>query len=324
MKISIAMCTYNGALYVQEQLKSIAAQTRVPDELVICDDRSSDNTLEIVESFAANAAFPVRIYINNENLGSTKNFEKAIELCDGELIAPSDQDDVWHPEKLLRSEAALSSQRGVGMVFTDADVVDENMRPMNLRLWECVSFRNKEQKLFTAGKAFNVLFARNVVTGTTMTFRAEFKPLILPVPTDFSVIHDGWIALMISAVADIAFIPERSVKYRQHSGQQVGAFRPAAKAGTPSTAMPQLTQVDYLAEANRVKMMYERLSAYAGNHLRRDVEAQLHAKMTHFNVRARMPDRKYRRLPFVLRELSAFRYHLYSNGMYSAARDLLG
>ena len=126
MKFSVAMCTYNGAAYLEEQLDSIARQIRLPDELVVCDDNSSDESLRILRSFAARSAFPVRLHSNESNLGSTKNFEKAICLCSGDVIALADQDDVWHPEKLAILEREFSSTPDVGLVFTDAEIVDEN------------------------------------------------------------------------------------------------------------------------------------------------------------------------------------------------------
>src|SRR5258708_37621369 len=100
--LSVAMCTYNGARFLPEQLESIAAQTKLPDELVVCDDRSTDGSVEIIRSFAQRAPFEIRLDINANNLGSTKNFEKAIGLCQGEIIALADQDDVWCPQKLSR------------------------------------------------------------------------------------------------------------------------------------------------------------------------------------------------------------------------------
>src|SRR6266704_3029265 len=106
-QISIALCTYNGARFLPEQLESIAAQTRLPDEMVVCDDRSADETTDIIRTFAKNALFPVRLEINEQKLGSTKNFEKAIRLCHGEIIAPADQDDVWNPQKLSKLWRAL-------------------------------------------------------------------------------------------------------------------------------------------------------------------------------------------------------------------------
>src|SRR5512139_3417667 len=81
MKTSVALCTYNGERYLLEQLESIAGQTVPVDEIVICDDHSTDRTPDIIRNFAATSTLPVRAYFNEKNLGSDKNFEKAIELC---------------------------------------------------------------------------------------------------------------------------------------------------------------------------------------------------------------------------------------------------
>ena len=124
----VALCTYNGALYLREQLDSLAAQTRLPDELVVCDDGSTDRTLAILDSFAAAAPFPVRIR-NRTRLGTPKNFERAIGLTTGAIIALADQDDVWYPHKLKRLERELARSKRIGLVFSDADVVDDRLRP---------------------------------------------------------------------------------------------------------------------------------------------------------------------------------------------------
>src|ERR1700704_2935070 len=109
LRIWVALCMYNGADFLSEQLESIAAQTRLPDELVVCDDGSSDDSTDIVRNFAKNASFPVRLEVNEKNLGSTKNFEKAIGLCNGDIISLADQDDVWKLHKLAVLEAALKN-----------------------------------------------------------------------------------------------------------------------------------------------------------------------------------------------------------------------
>ena len=98
--VSVAMATYNGEAYIHEQLESLASQTLLPAELVVTDDRSSDRTLEVVESFARNAPFPVRIYRNDRNLGFADNFFNAAARCNGDLIAFCDQDDKWLDHKL--------------------------------------------------------------------------------------------------------------------------------------------------------------------------------------------------------------------------------
>src|SRR5690349_15385572 len=100
MRISVAMATYNGAPFLPEQLQSLAAQTLPPFELVVCDDGSTDRTIQILREFATSAPFPVRIHENSERLGFGDNFLKAAALCQGDWIAFCDQDDIWLPHKL--------------------------------------------------------------------------------------------------------------------------------------------------------------------------------------------------------------------------------
>jgi glycosyltransferase involved in cell wall biosynthesis len=119
--LSIAMCTYNGEAYIAEQLESFVKQTYLPSELVVCDDRSQDGTIPIVQDFARTAPFPVRIQVNQATLGVRKNFERAITLCTGDLIALSDQDDVWQREKLVRSVIALESAPNAAFTNASAD-----------------------------------------------------------------------------------------------------------------------------------------------------------------------------------------------------------
>ena len=135
LSLSIALASYNGERYIAEQLDSIARQTRLPDELIISDDASSDATPAIVRDFAQRALFPVRVLQNSERAGSTRNFEIAIRACKGDIIFLCDQDDVWYPDKISLVEERFINDPGAGAVFTDADVVDENLHPIGRRLW---------------------------------------------------------------------------------------------------------------------------------------------------------------------------------------------
>src|SRR5581483_2986961 len=128
MTLSIVMATFNGAAHLPRQLRSLAAQERLPDELVVSDDGSTDQTATILHGFAEQAPFPVRLLTNDRPLGSTANFEVAIAAATGDIIAPCDQDDVWYPEKLKRIEAAFDATPRPSLVFSDADVVDEQLR----------------------------------------------------------------------------------------------------------------------------------------------------------------------------------------------------
>jgi len=107
-KISIAMATYNGEKFILEQLNSLAAQTTLPAELIVTDDGSADRTLEIIRTFAQTAPFAVDIYPNPKRLGYAENFLRAASLCQGDLIAFCDQDDVWLPQKLAVAAAPFS------------------------------------------------------------------------------------------------------------------------------------------------------------------------------------------------------------------------
>src|SRR6056297_807393 len=135
MKVSIAMATFNGQDYIEQQLNSIFSQTVLPDEIVICDDGSTDSTYEICSRLAASAPFSVKIFRNAENLGYTKNFEKALSLCSGEIIFFSDQDDVWYPEKIQKMLEPFKQDNDVGLVYSDALVVDEKLESMNVTVF---------------------------------------------------------------------------------------------------------------------------------------------------------------------------------------------
>jgi hypothetical protein len=218
--ISVAMCTYNGATFIRQQLDSIAAQTRLPDELVICDDGSSDSTPQIVENFASAVTFPVRWVRNSENLGSTKNFERAMSLCTGDLIALSDQDDIWMPEKLACQAGMFECDPVLGGVFSDAELVDEQSSPLHGSLWAGFHFPPKEQERFERGGEVAVLLKRNVVTGATLMIRARLTPLFSPIPSCWQ--HDGWIAWMIVLYSKLRLIKTPLIRYRIHGNQQIG------------------------------------------------------------------------------------------------------
>jgi hypothetical protein len=338
MKISVALCTYNGQKYLREQLDSIAAQTLPPDELVVCDDRSTDRTPEILREFSESSKFPVRIFTNDENLGSSKNFEKAISLCEGDVIFLSDQDDIWSKEKLGKMAAQFEKGPNVGLVFTNARLADANLRPLGVRLWH-FTFRRRDQKLFRSGKALDVLLKYNVVTGATMAFRSRFRPLVLPVKTATDLIHDGWISLMIAMVADIKFISEPLVTYRQHSGQQLGLILPKLNVAARErhddfieNRKLGLKRLGELRELFQEDDIIQRLAKFtAGDPIDRETMLakidesirQVTFSLQHLEFRRALPSAHARRILPIFMELVSGRYGKYSRGIQSAAVDLI-
>ncbi len=306
--ISVAMCTYNGSRYLADQLDSIAEQTLAPCELVVCDDGSTDGTLELLDAFSKRVNFPVRIHLNDQNLGPTRNFEKAIGLCVGDIITLADQDDVWLPTKLERIAQVFSAHPQVGMVFTDALLVDSEMRSMKLRLWRSVRFTRLQQRSLHNGGVANVLLRHNVVTGATMAFRMLHRDKVLPIPQVWS--HDAWIALLVSFLSDVEIIREPLVLYRQHSGNQIGvaALKTKAERWKGETFSDRC-----LKRITKYECVYERIVAaetWGGN--RADIIARLESKIRHLKARHDISRSGWRRVPIVIREFVLLRYHRFS------------
>jgi hypothetical protein len=335
-KFSVAMCTYNGARYVGEQLASIAAQTRTPVELVVCDDRSTDETADIVREFASRAPFHVRLHGNEENLGSTRNFERAVSLCEGDLIALCDQDDVWLPQKLARLEEEFARDPSALIVFSDASIVEEDSRPTGQGLWQSVGLNRAELDRLESGRGLGDLLRGSTVTGATMAMRSRLRELVLPVPTNLPLIHDAWMSLLAACVGGVRPVSEQLVLYRRHNSQQVGPLARAESAGglravVAGEAQSALTRANpydstlAIARAARARLADARtrgLEIAKGARAARSL-AELDARISHMDARRTMPGARLRRAAPVLRELLALRYHRYSNGVASAAKDLL-
>jgi glycosyltransferase involved in cell wall biosynthesis len=265
-RISIAMCTYNGARFLPEQLASIAAQTRLPDEMVVCDDGSTDTTLEILEKFSQTVPFPVRIVRNPVNLGSTKNFEQAMRLCTGDLIALCDQDDIWLPDKLAVQARLLEERLEVGGVFGDATLIDGESHPIGNGLWHGIHFTKQEQREVSAGRLVSVLLRKNVVTGATLMFRASLRPLLLPIPANW--VHDRWIAWMLALQSRLAVIDGPVIRYRVHGAQQIGVESVALARGLTFTERLKKGRREepakHRAMAAEMATLRERLSDISG------------------------------------------------------------
>jgi len=315
------MCTYNGARFLQEQLESIAAQARLPDELIICDDRSTDETVEIINGFARHAGFRVRAVINENTLGVTKNFEKAIELCQSEIIALADQDDVWHSHKLECIANIFMRWPETVAVFSDADIIDAKSERLPGRLWETFFFGRKEQKQFGNGRALDVLLKHPVVTGATMAFRERLRGLVLPLPTHHT--HDYWISILLAACGDFRPIPQSLIRYRQHGNQQIGVgparltLRERTESAIRDSRRSYLAEIDCFSQV-RTRLLTRRDEFPCGEAAIRLVIE----KISHRSTRARLAPSRLLRLPAIVREMAKLRYWRYSEGWRSVARDV--
>jgi|SRR5580658_301252 glycosyltransferase involved in cell wall biosynthesis len=320
LSISVAMCTFNGGPFLSAQLESIAAQERPPDELVVCDDGSSDGCCEIVREFAGRSAFPIRLIVNDKNLGSTKNFEKAISMCQGAIVALADQDDVWYRCKLGQIEAVFLRSDEIVSVFSDADLIDDDSRGLGMSLWSAFSFDGGERREFTTGHALNVLVKHPVVTGATMAFRKEIFDIVTPIPANW--IHDRWISFLLAARGRVEMIFDPLMQYRRHKGQQEG-LPPVLPRELVAQARSRGAHF-HLEEVERFRQLYDHIGKRGAQlPYAKYAQREIEKKISHLTHRAQLPHTRVARIPTVLRETVSGRYWRYSAGWRSVARDLV-
>lgn len=316
LTISIAICTFNGEKFLQEQLVSFLAQSRLPDELVICDDGSTDRTGEILESFKETAPFSVRIIINEQGLGFRKNFEQALSLCRGDLISFSDQDDVWLPEKLKEVEQVFRQYPDSGYVFHDALVVDENADSRGFSLWDYYGFSFQDTRHFPPGE-FTPYCLNRVILGATITLNAKLRDYLLPFPEHTA--HDTWVSFAGSLVMPVIALPKKLNRYRQHAHQLFGAsiyykdrYNLARKVGSAC----------FTEQARRWQTTLQRLSTDPRLKVNPDIMSQIEDKIEHLEIRGSINGPILKRLPVICKEIIKKRYHRHSGGWRSVARDL--
>jgi glycosyltransferase involved in cell wall biosynthesis len=320
-RTSVALATCEGARFVDAQLESLVEQTRRPDELVVTDDASSDDTVARVEAFAERAPFPVRIERNPERLGTTANFERAVSLCGGDVVLLADQDDVWLPGKIEALAGVLEDRADVGLVFCNGIVVDADDRPLGYDLWRTLFFGARDRRRVRSGEAPAVFARRVVAAGTTLAFRRRFAPLLHPFPRLPST-HDAWIAFVIAAVAPCALVEAHLVRYRLHGQNQIGLRRLHLREQL-AQARRQIARGAFAEDVAFFELARARLAgAPAGFTASPDALRVIDEKIAHARARDALPAAWLARWPVVARELLRGRYHRYGYGLRSVAQDL--
>lgn len=217
--ISVCMATYNGGKYIRAQLDSILMQLGPTDEIVVCDDCSSDDTLEVIESYRDAR---IRAYRNDDRLGHVRNFEKAITLSRGEYIFLSDQDDVWLQGRMAEMFKQIDGQDRVLLVASNFDLIDSDGADIG-------TFR----QLGPASRCglFQVLaiFAGKApYYGCTFVLKRELVKYCLPIPTNIES-HDIWIAMVANLFGRVVNMQGATVKRRIHQSNLTAKRRRALK-----------------------------------------------------------------------------------------------
>ena len=217
-KVDILLATYNGEKYLKEQLDSILSQSYSNFRLLVSDDCSCDTTKKILQEYKEKDN-RIILYFQKKNLGVIKNFEFLLEKVENEYYMFSDQDDIWKKDKIKKSIEKIQETNS-DLVYTDLEVVDENLNITYSSYWKLKGLYKKIKKY----NNFESLYLNNFITGCTMISKKELIEKVLPLPTTSKyVLHDYWIALIISQNRKIAYIEEPLIKYRQHKNNKIGS-----------------------------------------------------------------------------------------------------
>lgn len=321
LSVSVILATFNGAAYVDEQLRSLAAQTRAPDELIISDDGSTDGTLSIVEDFARRAPFPVEVVLNrSSNRGADQNFAAAISKGVGDLVFFCDQDDRWARDKIELMVREFEAEPEVGLVMCDASIVDEHLSPTGSTIWSRFHFGQALQEKVTEGQGFLVFSRTMPLYGCTMAVRRALAPHFLPVPSGVS--FDAWIGQIISVVAEVRLVHHPLLEYRQHSAQVTG-FDSGSRLRLLSLLLSRSDAESAIAESRRLELMLERLAELPATRGRGAARQVTTDRLLLMRRRVRVRNSTVLRIPLVLSGLIRGEYRRGAQGPRSAVVDLL-
>ena len=242
--ISVALCTFNGAKFLPRQLESICGQSRLPDEIIISDDNSTDRSRKILLDFEKNAPCSVRLIFNRSRIGAIKNFEQAMSLAKCQFIALCDQDDIWNPDKLEMFESRLDfrNQSGPALFFSDFVIGDESGQAILLK-----NGRKKDSGINRSMEWQDVCLA-NRVPGCTMIVDRRIVQRALPFPESV-IMHDWWLMLIATLSAKTIRIEHPTMLYRLHPGNTcglpstIGGLLAGIKTGMVGTAQGNFSAV---------------------------------------------------------------------------------
>jgi glycosyltransferase involved in cell wall biosynthesis len=316
---SVCLCTYNGGRYLKDLLVSLSAQTLLPAELLVGDDGSSDDTLEILRGFAAEAPFPVEISHSERRLGPAANLERLLVSATGDVVFPCDQDDIWNPAKIEVLARTLDERPSFGAAISNSALIDGEGRPLASSLFERAGLDAATREILISGSsaAMVEIARRNVVASHALAIRRGALDLVLPFGSDWQA--DWWIAIVLSAITGIAIVEDCLVEYRLHDLNTVGLREklPLAERVSHERAARFSSRADLLhAAIARVSNLRPGVPNPADR-------AILEAQVAHLRIRGSLPTRRVPRLAAVLREARGGGYRRFSNGWRSALGDVV-
>jgi glycosyltransferase involved in cell wall biosynthesis len=324
----MAMCTYNGAAYLLEQLHSIEQQTLLPDELIICDDCSCDQTIAIIESFKKKSKLNITLHRNSHNLGHKANFNQALLMLSGDILFIADQDDIWHPTRIEQCVAQFQANPELALVVCNADLVNQRAEPFGQTLWDLNGITQADQQQLAACNVEWVLDRGNLVFyGFLLAFRGALKPSILPIPDDIA--HDRWVGTIASTLGPVAVLPQPVANYRLHEQQASGSgYR---KAGLGQTLRDRWRYVQllrnpyfYRGTLNTEAQIRDRLLQIGSDRVNPQAMQYLNQKIAYLHARVEMRQRSWLARPgLVWQEWRSGRYQQFARSWKTILVDVL-
>lgn len=311
----VAMTTFNGARYVEEQLLSIAGQTRRAIQVVVSDDCSTDDTRQIVRRVGPETAPDFVLLDATERLGPVRNFERALRAMDTDIAFLCDQDDVWNTAKVSAVMSRFEADPDVGGVFTEGTIVSDDPALDDRSLWALAGFSPREQDRWAADP-LGVLLRRNVVTGATLALRTSLLSRFLPLPGDGW--HDLSLAVLLVAISKVEALPVPLIGYRIHESNTAGLPSGTRRSRVVDRAT-QLQNLDH--QADHWTDLRDRLAKLGTDTA---VLARVEAKIEHLRTRRGLPASRHARVRPVVREALSGGYRSYANGHWSVVRDVIG
>ena len=322
LTLAVAMATYNGEQFLAEQLESILSQTRLPDEIVMSDDQSSDHTKELAKKILAGpckkSGITLRVLSHKKPSGVAANFQYAASKTTAEVIALADQDDIWRPDKLETLAAHFEALQELLMVHSDADLVDASGRGLGMTVLDSLRTTSGERRHLVTGHGIRALARRNLVTGQTALLRRELLDLAGPIPHGF--VHDEWWALVAASKDALLLDPRVFQDYRQHGSNQIGADKSGLQRLRERFAEPQET----FRERHRIR--HEGLEAFLDSPLwagTDEAERLLRGRIAHYKWQSNLPASRFARLVPIKARYLRGDYHRYRRGYFDAVRDFM-
>lgn len=312
-RVSVALASHNGAEFLVQQIDSILDQSRPVDEIVISDDASTDDTMSVAKRCLATFTGDIHYLHNDCALGVTRNFEQALRACTGEVIFLTDQDDVWHPDKV---SAVLDAFGDNQMVFTNALLIDSRGEEFSggVTLFDALGISDWERNQCQNGQSWPVLMRRNIVTGATTAIKRSLLDAAGEFPTSW--VHDEWLAVVAASRGALGILDECLLDYRQHDANQIGVSKITNSTRIHRLRTPRTQRNARLLA--RASDLADRSQAWgAARH------AEAMQKLAHEKVRSALPVGKLARISPVLAEKKTGRYEFYGLGMQDVVRDLM-